>query len=397
MADAADVTCRPRRKPLQWALIGTGTAGVILAALRFAYSGTLLDVGVYTGVTAALMGIACLPTVAVRVRADAYGLHFRTLLRRLDVPWTDVADIRVDVRHGPRRDVRHVSVALRDGHIRDLPLNSRDHPDFEAELKALRGLQRRYGGPRTSRVPVLSYPHNVAGPLSVCLAALVFAGALAWSVPGSDAEYRAWKAAVPCTAGTPVEDPAGCTSTEQAVLARTKVVHAKGDSWLYFTDSRPFERLGVSWQAARDFHAGDHVTLTVWRDQVRVVTGAHHVWRYHFSSAAGGALGAAVSAVVGLAAGALAVLRVRGRGLREEDLPSTGPVAAALGVTALWLLPLCRLHPTTLFSSPVTIGWGAAGSLVTLALFARAWHATRIPGPEEAQGHEQPPRRPALP
>ncbi len=78
------------------------------------------------------------------------------------------------------------------------------------------------------------------------------------------------------------------------------------------------------------------------------------------------------------------LLRVRSRRRPDgEVLPSALPFAAALAVTALWLLPLCYLHPTAPFASPTTTTWTALGTVTTLTLVVRAWRTTRIrpPGP----------------
>jgi hypothetical protein len=109
------------------------------------------------------------------------------------------------------------------------------------------------------------------------------------------------------------------------------------------------------------------------------------VWREHFNS--GGEV-AVIAAACALGAGYPAsrvLLRRRWRRLpADEVLPSALPFAAALVATALWLLPLCYLHPTTLPTSPVTLTWAAGGLLVTLGLFAWAWRATRIRTPGDA-------------
>ncbi|GAB2958710.1 hypothetical protein GCM10023080_018200 [Streptomyces pseudoechinosporeus] len=70
-------------------------------------------------------------------------------------------------------------------------------------------------------------------------------------------------------------------------------------------------------------------------------------------------------------------------------LPSALPFTGTLVVTALWLLPLCYLNPTTLPTSPVALTWAAAGSLATLGLFIWAWRATRIRTSQEAAATQE--------
>jgi hypothetical protein len=72
---------------------------------RVAYRGELLDVWLGLGLLFALSGIAFLHAVTVRVSADAFGLHSRTLLRRRSVPWQDLADLRVYLQYAGRSSV----------------------------------------------------------------------------------------------------------------------------------------------------------------------------------------------------------------------------------------------------------------------------------------------------
>ncbi|MFE1885609.1 hypothetical protein ACFW7O_39220 [Streptomyces diastatochromogenes] len=182
-----------------------------------------------------------------------------------------------------------------------------------------------------------------------------------------------------------------CLTTASAVIARTDVNQPKQHSWLYFRDSRPVDRLAVSPEAAQDFRPGDHVELTVWRGQVMTVTGAGHSWHEHITTARSLAV---VAALLALAAGypaAKVLVRLRGRRLPDDEvLPSALPFAGAPAGTALWLLPLCYLHPTAPLSSPARITWAAAGSLLTLALLIGAWRATRIRTAKGAEAAEQP-------
>ncbi|MDV9174115.1 PH domain-containing protein, partial [Streptomyces sp. W16] len=82
----------------------------------------------------------------------------------------------------------------------------------------------------------------------------------------------------------------------------------------------------------------------------------------------------------------------RGRRLpADEVLPSALPFAFALAGTALWLLPLCYLHPTTLLASATTISWSAAGTLGTAALLTCAWRETRVRPADGAEVAVEPP------
>ena len=229
------------------------------------------------------------------------------------------------------------------------------------------------------------------GSLALCALLLACAGVAAWFVPNAASDEQAWRSATLCTATTPAARRDDCLTTVPAVIARTDANRPKQRSWLYFTDSRPLDRLQVSAEAARDFRPGDHVELTVWRGQVRKVTGAGHSWHEHITTARSLAV---VAALLALAAGypaAKVLVRLRGRRLPDDEvLPSALPFAGALAGTALWLLPLGYLGPSAPLSSPARITWAAAGSLLTLALFTGAWRATRIRTPEAGGAAEQP-------
>ncbi|MFE7210768.1 PH domain-containing protein [Streptomyces sp. NPDC057611] len=332
----------------------------------------------------------------VRVSADARGLHSRTLLRRRSLRWGDIAELRVHRKsartpwaHKPRR----VSLVLHDGRERLLPLprsRSSDDPDFDTEVEALRALHHRYEATESSKVPAVSYRtprRGWAGLLVLCPVLLACAAMAAGSVSETASYEQAWKSATACTAGTPATEHDECLTTVPAVISRTEDNLPKRPSWLYFTDGRPLERLDVSRDAALEFRSGDHVELTVWRGRVMKVVGKSYVWHVDVPTAGGMAVFAAVFALAACYPAAHALLSLLGRRLRDDrELPPALPFGGALVATALWLLPLCYLHPTTLFSSPVAITWLAVGSLVTLGLFAGAWHTTSASAPGAATG-----------
>jgi hypothetical protein len=399
MTSAQEVICGPFRKRSLWFFVGLGAVGAGMAVTRLAYRGRLLDVWLIVGLLLALVGIASLHWVTAWVRGDAYGMLYRTLLRRRSVPWSAVADLRVR-RHAHRYGTTlRVSVALRDGRKQLLPLLYGDlshDEDFNAKLDALRALLSRHGAPESSHLPVISNSTagygSWAGPLALGALLLAFAGVIAAGVPSAASEERAWRSATPCAAETPAaeregrgREPGGeCLRTLPAVIARTEANRSKQNSWLYLTESRPLERVGVPREVALEFQPGDSVELTFWRGGVVEVAGDRYVWRRHFSTAGAQAVAAAVIALTAGHPGALALLRLRGRRLPDDEvLPSALPFAAALAGTALWLLPLCYLHPTSLLTSPTAITWAAAGSSVTLGLMVWAWHATRVRTPGE--------------
>lgn len=234
--------------------------------------------------------------------------------------------------------------------------------------------------PRTPR----AVRRGLVGPAA--LAALLLALAVAmgvWTVPASDANGRAWRAAVPCTA--PV-DPAranDCLVTAHAVIDRFEIGR-RGSGHMYFTGGRPVERTDVGSGATGLFGVGDEVELTFWRGEVMTVTKAGQVWNRYVPSPGPTALPAALLAVLAGYPAAVALTRLRCRGLPEgEVLPSTAPYAWALAGTALWLLPLCYLHPLDLSTSSTGLTWAAAGALSTAGLGVWAWRATRVRTPEE--------------
>ncbi|WP_436850416.1 PH domain-containing protein [Streptomyces griseoloalbus] len=395
MIDAREVTCRPRSTGALWCFAGLGAAGAASAAV----------LGAYTGVAAwpvlsllfALAGAVALHKVTARVHADAHGLSSRTLLRRRSVPWSEVADLRVRVRYANMargEESRKVGVLLRDGRRWVLPLPRTWTPrtqEFDATLAELRALHRRHGSAGTTTEPddltVISHRTTGSGwigSLALCVLLLAGAGLAAWVAPQAGAYEREWESAAPCVAGTPAADRGDCLSTVPAAIERTDPQRPKKTSWLYFADARPLERVGVSKEAALEFRPGDRVRLTLWRGEVKKVAGDRHVWRDHTPGAGDFAM---VAAGLTLGAGypaARVLIRLRGRRRPDgEVLPSALPFAAALVVTALWLLPLCHLHPATPFTSRTATVGTAVGTLTTLTLLTWAWRATRVRPPGE--------------
>ncbi|MGV9989512.1 PH domain-containing protein [Streptomyces sp. NPDC003374] len=391
------VTIRTEHTRALWLLVALGTAGAALAVLRLLRGGGLLDVWLLAGLLLASLGLTALYWVTATVCGDAHGLRRRTLLRRRGVAWSDIADLRVQRHHGHRGTTLRVAVVLRDGRVRLLPLpyaSTHDEEDFDRRTAALRALLHQYGTPASDHLAVVS--HRTAGyggpvrPLALAALLLACAAAAAWFVPGVAADERAWRSAAPCPAGTSAAQPRDadreppardCLSTAPAVIERIDVNGPKQRSVLHFA-GHPLETAGVPRDAALEYRPGDEVRLTVWRGRVMRIAGEHHVWQEHVSTARAQA---AVAAGLVLAAGwpgAVALLRLRARRLpADEVLPSALPFAGVLAGTALWLLPLCYLHPTSPLGSPTTISWAAAGSLATLALLAGAWHATRVRAP----------------
>ncbi|MEU1127745.1 PH domain-containing protein [Streptomyces sp. NPDC005899] len=397
MTDVPEVSCGPARNRALWCFVTLGAAGALLAGVRTAYRGSPVDGWVFGGALLALLGLVCLYAATARVRADADVLRTRTLLRRRTTPWRDVADLAVQVQYGRHQEFHRVVVLLRDGRRRRLPLpvsgSPRDRAAFDATLDALRALHHRHGTRAPGRVPVLSYRSAGRGPavpLVLCALLLAGAGLAAWFVPVAGEKEAAWSSAAPCAAHTPPAERGACVSTWPAVIARAEAGRGKGSGWLYFTAGRPLERLAVSKEGARGFSAGDRVELTVWRHEVREVAGEHHVWREHFTGAGEAAVIAAGCLLGAGYPGARLLVHRRGRRLPpDEVLPSALPFAAALAGTALWLLPLCYLHPTGPFASPAARTWAVSGSAVTLALLAWAWRATRVRAPGDTGGGQQ--------
>jgi len=391
MTDVQEVHCRARPRRALWLSVAFAAAGVGASVVGTAYRGASV-LWMAVGGSFALVGLVSLHLVTARVGADARGLRSWTLLRRWSVPWPEVAELRIRLkrRNGSRGgQIRRVGVLLRDGHSRTLPLPVATGPYeldvFEEKLADLRVLHQRHGIGVAESVAVPVVSDRTAGrgwagaAVLWCVGLLVGAGVAAAFVSGTAADQRAWRAAVPCTASTPVAERRECLTYTSAVIARTDPNRPKKSSWLYFADKRPFARLEVPVEAADGFRAGDKVQLTFWRGEVRVVTGSRYVWHRHVPNA--GTL-AGMSALAALAAGypgALTLQRLRGRRLpADEVLPSALPFVVPLAGTALWLVPLCYLHPTTLLDSPATITWAAAGTLVTAALLVWAWRETRV-------------------
>lgn len=244
MTDVREVSCRPPGKRVLSFLAVLSAAGAGAALVRAAYRGP--DGWLGGGLLLGLLGLAALHEATARVRADTYGVHSWTLLRRRSVRWGDLADLRVRLKYAntPRvQDTRGVSLLLRDGRKLLLPLPrswSYDDPDFDAKLDAFRALHRLHGTPESDHVPVVSYRiagRGWAGSLALCLLLLGGAGLAAWFVPSAASGERAWRSATPCTAGTPAADRDECLTTLTAVIARADATWSRSkSSWLYFVD-----------------------------------------------------------------------------------------------------------------------------------------------------------------
>ena len=168
------------------------------------------------GALLALVGIVSLHAVTARVDADASGLRRRTLLRRRDMPWSDVADLRVRLKYANTsrvQEIRRVSLVPRDGREQLLPLPrswSLDDPDFDTKLTALRALHRRHGLPESSHVTVISYRtagRGWSGSLSLCVLLLAGAVVAAWFVPHTASQQREWRSAALGGGGPPAVTP----------------------------------------------------------------------------------------------------------------------------------------------------------------------------------------------
>ncbi|MEW2222524.1 PH domain-containing protein [Streptomyces sp. NPDC006990] len=400
MTETWEVPCSAPWRRALWLSAGLGTAVAGLEAARAIHLGTPPNPWAGIGLLVALTSCALLHAVSHRVTADADGLHLRSLLRRRHIPWRDISELQIRRMHTDNwrvPETHRIVVVLRGRRKRLLPLpkcrSAAELPDFEAKLAALRALHRRHApasAPRTDRVPVISARtagRTWAGSLALCVLLLAGAGTALAFVPAAATEKSAWEAAVPCTAATPAAERAECLTTLRAEIERTDANRPKQRSWLYFTEGRPLERLGVSREAALDFEAGDRVELTVWRRQVREVSGAGHIWREHFPGAGDVLMVAAGCVLAAGLPGARILMRLRGRRLPEDEvIPSSLPFAGALAGTAGWLLPLCYLHPLDFLASPAVTAWTAGGSAASAGLFAWAWYASRIRRPDAATG-----------
>lgn len=333
-----------------------------------------------------------LGSAAPVVHADADGVRYRTLLRRHTIPWQDVAAVRVHrtfVR-SQYQEYRRVSLLLRDGRFRKLPQPcsyETTDPEFDAKVEALRALQRRHGTPEEPEhlhvITARTGGHGVFGPIAWCAPLLIVAMVIAlWAVPRSLADERAWRAAVPCTAATPVADRGECLATLPGVVLRTDVHERSKYNSLYLSAGRGPERIRVSHETAGAFAPGDPIEVTFWRGRPRAVVGAHAAW-HEYRAPAGQLLALAVAfALAACYPAARAVQRIRGRRLPDDEvLPSALPFAGVLLMTALWLLPLCVLHPTDPLGSPATITWAVSGAAVTVGLLVLAFRASRVRSP----------------
>ncbi|MGW1467446.1 PH domain-containing protein [Streptomyces sp. NPDC002308] len=333
------------------------------------------------------------------VHADADGVRYRTPLRRRSVPWPDVVAVRVHRVHVNSRhqEWRRVSLLLHDGRVRNLP-QPRSYrtadPEFDAKVRELRALRHRYGAPSEPEhlhvITKRTGGHRLFGPIAWSVPLLVVALIVAiWAVPQSLSDARAWPTAVPCTSATPVAELRECLATVPGVISRTGADRSKRHNYVSIDAGRDTGRIYVPYETAQAYSPGDRVEVTFWRGRPRSFVGAHGSW-HDYRAPAGQLLALAVALALGACYPvALAVQRVRARRLPDDEvLPSALPFAGALVVTALWLLPLCVLHPTDPLGSPATVAWSATGTAVSVGLLVLAFRAARVlsPGPLGTDG-----------
>ncbi|MFE6975413.1 PH domain-containing protein [Streptomyces sp. NPDC057682] len=391
MNEPGEVIFRVPARNVSWWGSAVCAVAAVVAVLLACLRRDVLGAAFWVCAVIAMLGPVFLYLATARLTADAYGLRSRTLLRRRTVPWARVVELRRYIQYGRHTDIHRVSVLLDSGRTWRLPMpmSGEDLGRFDAELAALRALHRRYGtAPASEEVPVIA--RGAAGrravlPWIVGAVLLTASGVAATYVADATAQQRAWRAAVPCTAATPAAERRACLTTLPGVIERTDVNGGRNStSWLYFAGDRPLHRLAVPRSDAAAFRAGEKVELVFWHGRARTVTGEHHVWHDHFTGpgeiaafSAGCALGAGY-------AGALLLIRRRGRRLRDDEfLPSSLPFAGAFAATGAWLLPLCALHPADPLGSPATVLWAAGGTAVTAVALVLAWRATRVRAPEE--------------
>ncbi len=388
MSSVPEVTCRTRSKRLPWFFLGAGAAGLILVVARLLITSGPPDGWILTGLLLLPLGVGGGYAAVVRVHADADGLSYRTLLHRRSARWEDIADVRVYLQRGRHSDIHRVEVVTRGGPVWRLPLpvgpSSEGQAAYDDTVEALRALHRLHGTPESDHLVVITASTAGRGSgLAAVLCALFLAGAAlaAWFAPVVAETKLAWTSAAPCAADSSARDR-DCLTTLSSVIARTEVNKGKGSSYLFFADGRPIDRLAVSREGAQGFEAGNRVELTLWRGQVREVIGDEHVWREHFPAAGEITVVAALCVLAAGMSGAVVVQRRRGRRLPvDELLPSSAPFAGALVGTAVWALPYCYRHPTLVPDTAGDVVWAGLGSLASLALLFRAWHATRVRTP----------------
>ena len=230
---SGEVSCRPPGRRVLLFFAGLSAAGAGAALVRCGVPGAGRVAGGRRAARAA--GRRGAPKATARVRADTYGVHSWTLLRRRSVRWGDIADLRVRLKYantpGSRTPVVSACCCATDAgcSCRCRGAGPYDDPDFDAKLDAFRALHRLHGTPESDHVPVVVVPHRrtglgrVAGPVP---AAARGRGPAAWFVPDAASGERAW-GGHPCTAGTPAAERDECLTTLPAVIARTDVTRSR--------------------------------------------------------------------------------------------------------------------------------------------------------------------------
>jgi hypothetical protein len=160
MPEAPDLTCRPliRRPGRVFAGFGAvvGIWAFLTVLLPTERWGKWFVLWMTVGLTVVLTAVVMLLWATAQVRADAYGVHSRMMLRRRSVPWSEVADLHIRLQRVRNGEVRRVDLVLRGGRKLRLPLPQTveyDDPAFDSEVEAFRALHRRYGTPESTHLP----------------------------------------------------------------------------------------------------------------------------------------------------------------------------------------------------------------------------------------------------
>ncbi|MFR9758019.1 PH domain-containing protein [Streptomyces sp. TR06-5] len=144
MSDRPGLTFAPPRKDLLRVLFVIGVVVLVAAAVRWHLVESPTDEwAVYGSCLGILLIISALHSAGTRLHVDACGVRIRTPLRQRSIPWRDVMEIQVSVETILNVDVRGVTLLLRSGQARKLPVpHDRRDPHFDLKVAQLRAFHR---------------------------------------------------------------------------------------------------------------------------------------------------------------------------------------------------------------------------------------------------------------
>lgn len=144
MGGRSGLTFESQGKNSWWVPCGIGAAVLMVTGVRWQLVGSPVDNWVLFGLCLGIPLTISAPYLASgQLHVDACGVRIRTPLRRSSIPWRDVVEIQVLVETAFHVEIRRVTLVLRSGRTRKLPVpHDRGDAHFDLKVAQLRSLHR---------------------------------------------------------------------------------------------------------------------------------------------------------------------------------------------------------------------------------------------------------------